>query len=505
MPMTENTNRTADQIKTTSDAVEKAEARATELKNEILDHLEENNRLYVLSAAPGSGKSYLLLSVTSELIARGNRVIISTNTNNQANNLVESWNKHPERFGPQSDFYRAASKSAVRPEKIPASQWLGSLMSLPTGPLAVVSTSSKIAFDLTFSKEPLVTDYLIVEEAYQCTWSKFMQLSPLSSRILLIGDRGQIPPVVTVEPKRWETARFAPHWSAPETLTFNSDASGDQLGGRFKMNKLETSWRIPEESLAVVQPFYEDDGVQLDPVASTGERGLVFEEPGQASPISDAIAKASSGVPVLITIPSVADKVPERRDSTLAEAVADLVRELFLLKTTSQEVHLYAPFESDTKPLKLNDLKILATKREMLAILEHALQPVWQEIVRQNPDARSDDLDEPNGGLFIDTPERAQGLDCKVAIVVHPLSGVRSPGEFDLETGRLSVMVSRHKCALFVVARSTVGVALQNNLPSATQAPNRPDVVGLGHRQHTNFWNWFGQNGQSVELALHTK
>jgi hypothetical protein len=503
--MTKNTNRTSDQLKTTSDAVEKAEVRATELKNEILDHLEENNRLYVLSAAPGSGKSYLLLSVTSELVSRGNRVVISTNTNNQANNLVESWNKHPDRFGPQTDFYRVASKSAVRPEKIPASQWLGSLMSLPTGPVAVVSTTSKIAFDLTFSKEPLVTDYLIVEEAYQCTWSKFMQLSPLSSRILLIGDRGQIPPVVTVDVKRWETARFAPHWSAPEALTFTSDASGDQLGGRFKLNKLETSWRIPEESLAVVQPFYEDDGVVLDPVASIGERRLLFDKPEQASPISEAMSKASTGVPVLITIPSSADKVPERGDATLAEAVADLVRELFVRKTSSQEVLLYAPFESDTKPLRLNDLKILATKREMLAILEHALQPVWKEIVLQNPNARSDDLDEPNGGLFIDTPERAQGLDCKVTIVVHPLSGVRAPGEFDLETGRLSVMVSRHKCALFVVARSTVGVALQNNLPSATQAPSRPDIVGLGHRQHSNFWNWFEQNDQAVNLPLHTK
>jgi hypothetical protein len=197
--------------------------------------------------------------------------------------------------------------------------------------------------------------------------------------------------------------------------------------------------------------------------------------------------------------------VPERGDATLAEAVADLVRELFVRKTSSQEVLLYAPFESDTKPLRLNDLKILATKREMLAILEHALQPVWKEIVLQNPNARSDDLDEPNGGLFIDTPERAQGLDCKVTIVVHPLSGVRAPGEFDLETGRLSVMVSRHKCALFVVARSTVGVALQNNLPSATQAPSRPDIVGLGHRQHSNFWNWFEQNDQAVNLPLHTK
>ena len=39
--------------------------------------------------------------------------------------------------------------------------------------------------------------------------------------------------------------------------------------------------------------------------------------------------------------------------------------------------------------------------------------------------------------------------------MVHPLSGVVTPSDFDLETGRLCVMASRHKAGLIVLTRDT--------------------------------------------------
>jgi hypothetical protein len=125
----------------------------------------------------------------------------------------------------------------------------------------------------------------------------------------------------------------------------------------------------------------------------------------------------------------------------------------------------------------------------MLATLESELQSSIKWVQKNHVELY--DANQLNGGMFIDTPERSQGLERSVVIIVHPLSGVSEPTEFDLSTGRLSVMVSRHRVALFVVSRDGVGKALQENLPSATQALGISDVTGQGHKQHLRFWDSF--------------
>ena len=73
-------------------------------------------------------------------------------------------------------------------------------------------------------------------------------------------------------------------------------------------------------------------------------------------------------------------------------------------------------------------------------------------------------------------------------IAVHPLSGVIDPSAFDLETGRLCVMASRHQAGFIMLTRDHVGETLRNYVPSAEQAPGRPDIVGRGHDAHLRFW-----------------
>jgi hypothetical protein len=57
------------------------------------------------------------------------------------------------------------------------------------------------------------------------------------------------------------------------------------------------------------------------------------------------------------------------------------------------------------------------------------------------------------GTVVVDTPERWQGLERPLMILVHPLSGVLRPTSFDLETGRLCVMASRHTAGAIILAR----------------------------------------------------
>lgn len=100
---------------------------------------------------------------------------------------------------------------------------------------------------------------------------------------------------------------------------------------------------------------------------------------------------------------------------------------------------------------------------------------------------------------IIDTPERWQGLERKVFVAVHPLSGVTRPSDFDLETGRLCVMASRHKAGLIIVGRDHILDTLEEHLPNAQQALGRPDVAGRGHTQNLGFWKALAEGDRVVE------
>ena len=119
------------------------------------------------------------------------------------------------------------------------------------------------------------------------------------------------------------------------------------------------------------------------------------------------------------------------------------------------------------------DIGIAATPRAMNSALHRALPA---------------GLRDPANGIRVNTPERWQGLERKVMIVVHPLAGVARPSAFDLETGRLCVMASRHSCGLIVVSRDHVAATLEGYFPAAEQAVGRPDASGRGHLRNLTFW-----------------
>lgn len=160
--------------------------------------------------------------------------------------------------------------------------------------------------------------------------------------------------------------------------------------------------------------------------------------------------------------------VPLEQDSEIAALAARLA--VRLLERTAN-----ASCDDDRKacPLQARDIGISATHRVMNSEVLSALP---QELRNQE------------SGIRVDTPERWQGLERKVMIVVHPLSGVVHPSAFDLETGRLCVMASRHRSGMIVVSRDHILETLESHIPSAEQAVGRPDVTGRGHWQNLKFW-----------------
>jgi hypothetical protein len=295
---------------------------------------------------------------------------------------------------------------------------------------------------------------LLVDEAWQMAWCDLMPLGAVAAEFVLIGDPGQIPPVVTVETGRFETSARPPHFPAPEVILGDTE-----LRARAQVLELPATRRLPNESLGYVQDFYD---FQFDAWSSPGERGIEINARADTA-VARALRGLSGATVAAITIPTDNAGPPLERDDALATLVASAV---------SQALDGGAQVRKDgaVHPLRPEDIGITATHRVMNTALHLALPAGLR------------------GRVVVDTPERWQGLERDLMIAVHPLSGTVKPSEFDLETGRLCVMISRHRAGLLLVTRDHIGETLARNVPSASQPVGRPDVAGRGHHIHLGLW-----------------
>jgi hypothetical protein len=200
---------------------------------------------------------------------------------------------------------------------------------------------------------------------------------------------------------------------------------------------------------------------------------------GRRSGLDRALDLLAETSVVGTTIPTPDDGPPVEFDDDVARHVSTLVRRLL----EREPVASHEP-ATRKRPLSLapQDIGIISTHRVMNTRMHYRLPKGLQHDIR------------------VDTPERWQGLERKVMIVVHPLSGVTNPTAFELETGRLCVMASRHQCALVVVARDHIGSTLGEHIVNAEQALGGTDVAGLGHHRHSRFWKTLIASDRVVAL-----
>lgn len=285
----------------------------------------------------------------------------------------------------------------------------------------------------------------------------------VSERFILIGDPGQIPPVVPIDASRWETAPLPPHLAAPALLCELHKGNG--LEGL----SLPSTRRLPPDTVGLVRPFYD---FSFDAVAQPGERQ--FFATGTGSTLADAaVDRLASGSAVGLTLPTPASGPPLEVDEQIADAAVAVVKRML-----DRQVEVL--LDGVRCPLGPQDIGLCATHHAMNAQLDLRLPKRLR------------------GLTLVDTPERWQGLERKVFVVVHPLSGVTRPSDFDLETGRLCVMASRHQVGLVIVGRDHILDTLEEHLPSASQALGRPDGTGRGHKQNLGFWTALLESGRVV-------
>lgn len=422
------------------------------LRQALTAYLSDGGKIAVVKAPPGSGKTHTLIEVLSALAGDGMQIAVAAQTNSQADDICLRWAKDH----PTVRVARFSSSGLRAPDGFPASiTWVTDKKELPRGPGITVATTAK--WSLADLSAPY--DLLAIDEAWQVSWADLMQCALVSGRFLMIGDPGQIPPVVPIDVRRWDTSPRAPHEAAPEVVL-----AEPTLASLSFVGSLPACRRLPHESVAFVRPFYDFDFAAYVPL---GTRGVHL-----SNGWGDALAV---GRPLAVTIPTPAHGPPIEVDHEIAAAAAEVVGALLAGPATLR-------LGDDQRPLTPTDIGVTSSHRVMNSAIAAALGRRTSQI-------------------RVDTPERWQGLERPVMVAVHPLSGVTEPTAFDLETGRLCVMASRHQAAFIILTRDHVGATLRNYVPSAEQAPGRPDKVGRGHDAHLRFWNQLRDAGSVVSLT----
>lgn len=433
-------------------------AKSSLVETRLRGAIDERRGLVVVRAPPGSGKTFLLLRGVAHAIGNRRRVAVGAQTNSQADDICRRLNDQY----PDVHVTRFAAGGRSRVDLGENVSWTSNKHRLPRGPCIVVTTVAK----WTLTELEHAYDILFVDEAWQMAWADFMLCSKVAPRFVLIGDPGQIPPVVPIPAQRWETSPRAPHHPAPEVIL------GDPRIPRLEL-ELPACRRLPHDSVELVRPFYDFEFASW---AEPGERYVrIPPAEGWHSRLDPALNLFASGSVVALTTPTPAEGPPLELDEEVAVLAAETAA-----RVLERGARAVADDDGAERELRPDEIGVAATHRVMNNAIQQALPP------------------ELRAEVVVDTPERWQGLERKLMIVVHPLSGVTAPSSFDLETGRLCVMISRHRSGLIVVSRDHIQATLENHIPVADQPVGRPDVMGRGHQAHLAFWEHLTEAGRVI-------
>jgi hypothetical protein len=387
------------------------------------DTLHGAHRGVVVDSPPGAGKSTLVVRAARELAAAGRRLMIVAQTNAQVDDLVDRLasadpglpvgrlhSSEPDPYDPELDRHPSVRASASVAEL--------------AGLDVVVSTAAKWAY--TKGVEPW--PHAIVDEAYQMRSDALLTVAGLFERALFVGDPGQLDPFSVVRADQWAGLSYDPSASAVSTLLAHNP--------ELPQHRLPVSWRLPASAAPLVShAFYPYTPFRSG--TDHGDRRLSFGAPSDGSPADRVLDEAAESGWGLLELP--ARHMP-RTDPEAVRAVARVVRRL--LDRGGATISERSP---DAVPLTADRIAVGTAHRDQAAAVRAALA----------------DIGVPE--VTVDTANRLQGREFDVTVVLHPLSGRPDATAFHLETGRLCVLVSRHRHACIVVCRAGVAQLLDEH------------------------------------------
>ena len=414
----------------------------------------------VVESPAGAGKTYLVELLAVQAVARlRERCMVTTQTNEQAFDLAGRL----ARRCPGRDFLLLTKAGLVLPDALAACgnlRVIHTVAAVPAGPCVVVANAAKWA---TLGPETAPFDLQVVDEAFQLPDYRFQQIANLASRFLLVGDPGQIAPVITCDVARWQADPAGPHVASPQALLARHPA--------LPRLTLPVSRRLPPDTVALLQPaFY--PRLPFRSLTEPGARGLRLR-PAGAGPLDRGLDLAAAGRSlVALELPAA---VTGEVDEALAETIVRLMERLLARETVLCE-------DGRETPLVPAMLGVVCAHVAQVNAVASRLPPQLSEV-------------------FVETAERFQGLERPLIFVHHPLSGRVAPSAFQVNAGRLCVMLSRHRIACWLVTRAGVDTELRRAGPSGDRVlGSRSDPEFEGWQAHRQFLQALRATGRIIPL-----
>jgi hypothetical protein len=389
--------------------------------NAILNAVTDTRDDVVANSPPGGGKTRLLEDVTGHAaLVLGRRVIIACPSNDQANDAAR---RIAEAF-PQLQIDRFMATDASWP---PILFGLGNVTVVTsTRDLLAPVTIATVAKYYQIEGLGFQPDYLFVDETFQVKKSDYERIRGLASQAMLIGDPGQIRPIVKTPIRHFAADPNGPHVAAPLGLLASNTAR------RFE---LPLSRRLPQDTVDIVQPaFYPN--LSFKGLAAPGDRYLDPVVAGATATDRLLDRCLNAGSLSMIALPRELRPVV---DPEVVDLVVQLIERLLFRR--------YCVTDDDgANDLEPSHIGVVVFHREQVTALRKALGRRLRHV-------------------HVETANRFQGLERKVIIALHPLSGKHRPSEFATEAGRMCVAISRHRVACIMVGRDGIGEVLDRLVP----------------------------------------
>jgi AAA domain len=363
----------------------------------------------VIDSPPGAGKTHLITHLAHQLHTRaGMTVAVAAQTRAQS---IDVANRTATTGAPTVLHGDSATD---RPHDLDPGVRLTTSRGLRPGAGVTVATTARWLW--VPRNRPAHFDVLLIDEAYQLTFADLGALGSLADQFVLVGDPGQIDPVVTGETRRWDSWASGPQVPAPLALTAAHGEDVTRL-------RLPQTWRLGPATTDLLAPLY-------PALPFTSAR------PPRHLSVAGSVLPEFRAHPIRVT--------GGTADTSVGLTAARIARDLLDTATVTDPI--------GTRPLVASDLAVIAPHVEQAALVAAALADL--------PD------------VFVGTINQAQGLEREAVVAVHPLLGHSVDEDFALDLGRLCVSLSRHRSHVTVVTDDRTHTLLDAALrerPDATK------------------------------------
>ncbi|WP_114906726.1 AAA family ATPase [Ornithinimicrobium murale] len=356
---------------------------------QTLYQIISGQRVILIDSPPGGGKTSTLTTVISHLANRFGQdlpeITVATPRREQAMNLYQRLTDvmHPAQIS-------LAVRNMEAPKAEEGALTASQVKELGRGRVSIRTVAS-LKRSRTSKQQTAGRKLLLIDEGYQVTFAEAAAAASGFDQVVMVGDPGQIGPVVTVDTGAWESLRRAPHRRAPEAFATMDFATRMSMG---------QSYRLGPDTVAAIAPLYPFDFASARPQRGLiGLNGQVLPELGH------------------VTVSDGKHSMDPRLLSVIVERVAALVG--------STAVDTDSTGQRTSSVLTQTDVTVVVALNTQVTMLSGMLAA-----------AGLDDV-------LVGTADKIQGGEWRAVVALDPMAG-GSASEHHMAPGRLCVMASRH-------------------------------------------------------------